>query len=164
MAKTPKDAKALMEDIKENTVPIPTKGMYTKYESMYNLAKHGFTPQQVVDLTKDDIAIKDGNVVVKGTALTFDEAKVFASYLHDNGSLCNPYLFYGTFGVQSLVKGIKRSVAVHLRTHHGLKLSDIGWVEAPKPMRTPMAIENFSDIQRIIDELQGKTVTTEEKA
>jgi hypothetical protein len=134
----------------------PKTGMYTKYESMYNLALLGFTPQQVTELTKDDVAIIDGTVTVKGKPLDFNAAAVLASYIADNAHLCHTYLFSGVFGVQSTVKGIKRSVAVHLRKHHGLKLSDIGWTEQAKVAKAVTVIKDMSDIQRIIDELQGK--------
>jgi len=129
----------------------------TKYDSMYILAKHGLSAQDVIDLRPKDVIGTNDSLIVKGVKLSLDEGKVFMKYFMANSVKIMKVnvVFFGQASDKLNIINMTRGFGDYLNKYkEGETLVSIGWgKEIPKVKDD---ITDFSDIKRMLEITKGR--------
>jgi len=129
----------------------------TKYDSMYILAKHGISAQEVIDLTPKDIVGTNDSLIIKGAKLNLDEAKTFMKYFMANQAKIMKVnvVFFGQSTPKLNIVNMTRGFGDYLNKYkEGESLTSIGW--GRDAVTAKEDITDFNDIRRMLEMTKGR--------
>lgn len=140
------------ERMKVMTSRVSGASSALKYDVIYVLAKRGLSPENVVNLTLDDIVAADNSLMVKKVKLELEESALLIKYLTANKTKIKErenVVFYGRTSSKLGLNDMVRSFGDYLGKK-GETLENVGW---DRSFNTEA--KNFNDIKRMLNDIKG---------